>query len=127
MKKMNKLKKINLTKVILLQFYQKKNLYMGNLTYLYGKICYSTDNLISNTDQSNKEYKIFEEKQEECTVNIKNKDIEDIVLDDKYKLLRLNTTEELKKIDEKFLKIHDKFIDNLKLKKMKQGYLGYET
>jgi hypothetical protein len=89
---------------------------MRNLTYLYGKRCYSTDNLTSNTYQSkiNKEYKIFEEKQEEWTANIKNKDI---VLDDKYKLLRLNTTEELKKIDEKFLNIHDKFIDNLKLKK----------
>jgi hypothetical protein len=43
---------------------------------------------------------------------------------DKYTLVRY--TDELTKVNKDFIKQNGKFIDNSKLKRMKQGFLGYE-
>lgn len=48
-----------------------------------------------------------------------------IKTDDKYTLVRY--TDELKKVNKDFIKQNGKFIDDLKLKRMKQGFLGYEV
>jgi len=49
-----------------------------------------------------------------------------ITTNDKYTMVGYTGAGELTKVNKDFIKQNSKFIDNLKLKRMKQGFLGYE-